>query len=484
MAMATLKLARAESCVDQYPHHLPATLWSSRTLDVPRYSMTRAIFSLAGLTLILGCSANHLASTSPRTVAWRQDLELAVSEFLAKDRSFSPEERSQFRREIENLRHSVDRRSDEQIIVGLARAIALSGNAYTRAYILRNRGYLRRYPIRVWWFRDGLFVVKAKPEHRDLLGLEIKSIARRNVSRLAKTVEPLFAGNDSWDRYMSTYSLTSPDVLLGLDLIEGDGAAEFVFHDKTGRAMKRVIEPLPLERLDRPTEAWWDLSPLHPGNQSPWESVLPRDAQQLPLYLQNPTKNYWFIHLPNQKALYFQFNRASPMPDESVEAFSKRLLDAVAELQPEKLIVDIRFNTGGNLQLGSALFEHLATLPLAQDRARFFVIVGRNTFSAGITHVAQLKQLSQPTFVGEAVGDVLDFWSEGGNVVLPNSKLILHYADRFHAYSTIDYPNLKQYFYLDLNVESVDPDIWIEQSSVDYLTLRDPALETILMRSN
>ncbi len=56
------------------------------------------------------------------------------------------------------------------------------------------------------------------------------------------------------------------------------------------------------------------------------------------------------------------------------------------------------------------------------------------------------KQWGAAIFVGESVGDDLDFWAEGGDLVLPNSRLTLRYSNGFHKYSTADYPSLKPYF--------------------------------------
>src|SRR5207247_5049407 len=94
---------------------------------------------------------------------WREDLQFAVNTFLARDRSFSPVARERFRAAIARLEQNLDSKRDEQIIVELARAVALAGNAHTRLYLLRNRTELRRYPIRVWWFPEGLYVVRTTP---------------------------------------------------------------------------------------------------------------------------------------------------------------------------------------------------------------------------------------------------------------------------------------------------------------------------------
>lgn len=90
-----------------------------------------------------------------------------------------------------------------------------------------------------------------------------------------------------------------------------------------------------------------------------------------------------------------------------------------------------------------------------------------------------MKQFTEVILVGEPVGDKLDTWSEGGNIILPNSQLTVHFTNGFHGYSTIEYPEFKPYFQ-DLTVSDLEPDILVRLSSDDYFSGHDPALESIL----
>jgi hypothetical protein len=414
-----------------------------------------------------------------RVRAWREDLAVAVDSFLTKDRSFSAERRAAFRSAVGRLQGSVAAKTDNQIIAELARAVALSENAHTRLYLVRIRTALRRYPVRVYWFRDGLYVVKTTPEHRDLLGRRVVSIAGRDPVNLRQVVAPLFAGNASWRTYMSTYSLTCPDLLEGLGVIDSSGIAAFEV-EREGRRIARRIEPLPLEIFNQPTEAWWDLSPLHAGRGGPWLAALPAERDSLPLYLRNPRQQYWSERLPAARAFYIQYNRSGDMPaGESLAEFGARTLRALTEDPADKVIVDLRFNTGGNLAVADGFLRQLASLPGMKQRGRLFVIISGSTFSAGIYHTAELEQLTGALLVGEPVGDVLDFWAEGGNVVMPHSRLTPHYADGFHSYTKVEHPEFEPY-YMDLGIDSLEPDLRVDLNAADYFARRDPALDRVL----
>jgi len=381
---------------------------------------------------------------------------------------------------IAALQESAQTKTGMQIIVGLARAVAISDNAHTRLYLLRNRSELRRYPIRVWWFSDGLYVIKARAEYSEMLGAKVLRIGGHTPEQVKKAVDPLYAGNGPWLKYISTYTMTSPDVLYGLGLVGADGLTEIEFLGRDGRKSKRTISPLPLRKSNQPTEAWWDLSPLHPGVDGPWQSALPADASRLPLYLRNPVQQYWSEYLPDSELLYLQYNRADNQPGgEPLAAFGKRFLEELQTKRAKKVVVDLRLNTGGNLQVARSFLQNLASACRAMG-IRPYVITGPATFSAGLYHAAQLRQDANAIIVGEPAGEVLDFWSEGGNLLMPNSKLTLHYADRFHSYSRIERPEVKPFLDADLNIDSLNPKLLLKLSSRDYFAGRDLALESII----
>jgi hypothetical protein len=237
--------------------------------------------------------------------------------------------------------------------------------------------------------------------------------------------------------------------------------------------MNRVIAPLPLHKSSTAVESWWDLSPFATRNESTPLSALA--LEWAPLYLSKPDVYYWYEYLSRQHILYFQYNRSQEMKNgQSLKDFGEELLRAVKWSEVEVLVVDLRFNTGGNANLAMPLMKRLQKKMTGK---KVFVITGRTTFSAGISHVAQWKQWGA-RIVGEHVGDELDWWAEGGNVQLPNSKLTVHYSNGFHSYSTRDYPERKPYV-LDLDLDTLAPDFPVETTWADYLQGKDPAMELI-----
>lgn len=420
----------------------------------------------------------RLPSLTPpanRGEAWRQDIDVVLTRYLHYDRSFGESQREAARARLQKLRATVDRLSDAAITVELARAVALSGNAHTRLYLMRNRTEVRRVPLRVWWFRDELRIVRAAPEHAALLGCRVTAIGQRDVATAFRRVQDIKPGNASWQRYTSAYFLTSPDILFGAGVIPNPERLPLTI--RYGSARRRVeLSPQPLRRSSTPVEAWWDLAPGYPHAEAGYQAALP--AEKAPLYLQHPERNYWVEYLAEPAIIYLQYNRAQAMTAEPMADFIRRVTRLLDEHSVKGLIVDVRFNTGGDAGVGTPLVE---TLAARLKGVPVVVLTGRSTFSAGIIHAAQWKQLAQAAIVGEPVGDHLDFWAEGGNLLLPNSRLTVHYANAFHGYSQRDYPQFQPYFG-DLNVATLAPDVKVETTWAEYAAGRDPVLAAAVAR--
>ncbi len=438
-----------------------------RQLDSQSWWKAAVCITVAAVAL----TATSVVQGKERTSAWQEDLIVARDVFLQKDLSYSAKARRAARDEIESTRSRIDQLTDQQIVASLARAAALSGNAHTRAYLLRNRSYWRRYPIRIWRFPDGWYVVAGKAEATPLVGNKITHIQGVPIEQAFEKVRTLYAGNAGWADYMSTYTLTSPEALQSVGITDDDVAEFSVQTAEASRAIR--LGPEPLDARTGPEESWWFLSPQHPA-ASGWTHTLAQ--RNLTPALVEPKLHYSYVRC-DRDVLYVRYNRSSDAPEqETVRMFGERLLATIAARPPRKLVLDLRFNTGGNLQLARPLLEELSRTQLGRERGAIAVLVGPTTFSAGITVAALLRENSKAILVGTHPGDALDFWAEGGNVTLPNSRVDMHYADGLHHYSDAPLPtDLQEHLHFNVDVHDLEPDIAVEWTWQDYLSGTDPA---------
>ena len=221
-------------------------------------------------------------------------------------------------------------------------------------------------------------------------------------------------------RYRSEYFLTAPTALRALGAAIGDGGdIKLETLDKDGQteqlAMKAEDAILPADSFRQ----WRDQLPgdVHFKTQG-WLTLL-KPEPNAPLYQQNPEHSYLVRDVAAHDAIYVRMNGSVDDKDETAAAFVQRVQAIIRKGNRHNTIVDFRYNWGGGFEL---------SLPLAKGVAQYsppgshiYLIVGPNTFSAGLISASQLKYYggNRVTVVGEEPGDTLRFRAEGFDIELP-----------------------------------------------------------------
>jgi len=134
----------------------------------------------------------------------------------------------------------------------------------------------------------------------------------------------------------------------------------------------------------------------------------------------------------------------------------------------ETFVLDLRFNGGGNNGLNKAVVVQLIRSKINQ-RGKFFVIIGRETFSAAQNLVNQIEKYTEATLVGEPTAAHPNHYGDNRPFTLPNSKLTVRASTLW--WQDLD-PRDERYW--------TAPEIAAETSFADYRKNIDPPLEAIL----
>ena len=97
----------------------------------------------------------------------------------------------------------------------------------------------------------------------------------------------------------------------------------------------------------------------------------------------------------------------------------------------DKLVIDLRWNGGGNNFLNRPLVHGLIRCDKVNQPGKLFVIVGRNTFSAAQCGATQIERYTDATFVGEPTGSCPNFVGESVMLELPYSKMTASISDLY-----------------------------------------------------
>lgn len=461
------------------PRTMP--LATGRFSDQSTRRATRRLFWL--VTAILAtpvgvADAQSAASTDPGVSRqltpddWRADVRQFRVEVLERDSSFSEHARLEAIERLDILEKGLSALSDAEVAAELARIAALSGNAHTRLDPLRNRGDWRRYPVRLWKFSDGWRVIATRPDHVALLGAQVVAIGDTSIDQAEAAVRPLFAGNDGWAAYMASYSLTAAEALSASGLASSDQVTMRVLAS-SGEQVAALF-PEPRENRSRPEENWWHLAPTHP-RLSGWIQA----SDHVPLVLREPQLGYVHADCAGSTS-YIRLNRTADQTGRpSLQSWGETLVEQLKQAPPDHLIVDLRFNTGGDLSKALPFIAGLIDSPTGR-RGALTVLINGQTFSAGITQAAWLRQYSNARFFGEPVGDEMTFWAEGDNVVLAHSRLTARYATGGHHYLATQPPErMRDNLFFRLQAPRLGPDDLKPWSWRDYREGRDTALDAI-----
>jgi tetratricopeptide (TPR) repeat protein len=404
------------------------------------------------------CFSYGSSVTSAEAVQWREDLHYFAEQAPQVHKNlYHSMTREQFEAAVESLDRRIPTLSRNQIMAEIMRIVAMIGDGHTHLEIYRAQSGFRHYAVKFYWFPDGIYVVQADKKYAPIVGgkiVKLGKVSGQEAYDAARQVVP--HDNESQIRGSTPLYMTLAEVLDGLGLVDDLNAVPIIL-EKNGVQVTAVLTPEEGEISRR-----YFLRP--PG----WVDA--RDpASPVPLWLKDPGNFYWYQYLPESNTIYVQFNAVAEKPDETIEAFFKRVF-AFAEAHPvDHFVLDERLNDGGNNYLLRPVIHGFIRSDKVNQSGKLFTIIGRYTFSAAMNCVNRMKLNTDTLFVGEPTASSPNHYGDNAPVVLPNSKLTIR---------------LSTLWWQDMDPRDARPwqapDLSTELTFADYRSGRDPAMEAIL----
>jgi len=373
---------------------------------------------------------------------WREDVRFFATELPKRHmNAFHTTPKERFEAAVAAVESEISGRDGDQMYVGLARISNLVGDGHTYIRMPPDRAPL---PIEVQRFGSDYRVTAVTTGAERALGARLLAIQDTPISRVRELLLPLTPVDETMilrDDRIELY-LTVGMLLHGVGVTPDRSQARLTL---AGDDNKRFT--LDLKALD-PEET----------SSVKWTRVY----QEAPLFRQRPEDPLWFTYLPESRAVYCSFRGYQTLAKDA-----SGLFQLIGERQPEKLIIDMRLNGGGDYTKGlKYLVDPIRALPNINRKGHLFILIGPATFSAAMSNSAHFRYQTEAMLVGETIGEKPNSYQEVRQVSLPNSHLVLRYSIKFYTFVEQG-PNL------------IRPDKEIVPTWDEYRSGRDPVLEWI-----
>ena len=393
--------------------------------------------------VLVGCAAGSAESAVPGGAS---DVRLLADELeRIHPNPYHAVSRDEFRRQVDELAARADGLERDELIVGLMRLMGLLGerDGHSGLYTLHTHPQpMHLYPVRVYWFSDGLTVVGGRNVE---LGSKLVAIGGVPIDDVVARVRPLITRDNEWSfRERAPYYLVCAEVLHGLGL-----APTFTFETPQGR---RDVAPAPIAAGQYAAEFPYF-----------WQAPAPPAGVASPLWVRYRGTAQAVTTMQKGRVVYVAYTQTTDSGD-----LSQRILRLARKKPFRRLVVDIRQNGGGNNQKYWPLLDAIKS-KVVNRHTRPALLTGRTTFSAAGNFAADVERFTRARIVGEPPGGSPSQWGDFTEVALPHVGLEVLVATQ---YVQSGRPGDTR--------AALAPAVLVEASSADWLAGRDPALATAL----
>jgi len=426
------------------------------------------IFLTLILCLLLSTGTFSQSSTAVVTAAeadkWRADLRYMAEEMPKYHKNlFHTITPVQFDAAVKKLDEKIPTLARHQIIVELARIVAMIGDGHTNISPTRDTKIaFNSLPIKLYLFKDGLFIRSAAREQADLVGARVTKIGGLTTDEAITRVGEIIGKDNEMDvKFYAPHLLVMPEVLNALGLSSSAKGAELAIQKGRRHRVVSLLSSGPAEMIAADTDLTW-------LPKEGWVDMREGASAPAPRWLRDPKNKFWYEHLPDSRTVYVQINQVGNKEDETLEDFTGQLFELVESSNADRLVFDVRINRGGNGELLKPLLVAIIKSNL-NSPGKLFAIIGRSSWSAAQFFLNGLEKYTDVTFVGEPSGSRGNAFGDSRRITLPNSgitaRVSVYYWQDWHPMDTRKW---------------TAPHVTAELSAADYAANADPALKVIL----
>ena len=385
---------------------------------------------------------------------WKKDISQLKTILLKNHpnpfRNISKEE---FKRRYYAFIDTLDNLTANERLVGLLKLLALLEDAHTTIDL--SFLPIHHFPLRIIWTNNGPYVLAADTSLSQVIGKKLLAVNQTPVDTVMEKLRKIISHeNEYWLLKNAQEYILTLEVLQGLGITR-NRTVTFAFLGNEADTLRIEIET----------------KPLYSPQISKWTDIYNVFQVEKPItkYLDSKKSFYWYKYLQGSKTLFFQYNICRNHPKLPFAVFTDKFFTEARKRSVQKIIIDLRSNTGGNSGLFTKLFLPKLQAMVKEKQIELIVLIGSGTFSSGVWATLELKNIGG-ILVGEPTGNNPNHFGQPIQHMLENTNILVSVSTKYWKLIP------------DQNPQMLKPDIPVSLKIDEILEGRDAAFQVAIAK--
>ncbi|WP_431137638.1 S41 family peptidase [Psychroserpens mesophilus] len=395
------------------------------------------------------------------TEDWITDLNFLKSELQKKHINlFFKLTKEEFETGIEKIISKLDSDSDFETTVKLNQLLAKIGDSHTSINTSKFSKTEKIIPIGYAWFGEDIYILSTSKDNSEILNKKVISINEYHIKTVIDSLKTTFPNDNeatikkqairflNKKKYLDYFGFSKPS----------DSVYRIGFENDSNQLLFKNVNTVKYNKKNKITSEIDGVKPY---------------------YMEGKGNIYKERYYEEDKIYYIQYNKciskesllatgnkleAEKYP--SFDKFEKKILNTIKTRKIDKLIFDMRFNSGGNSSIIMNFIRQLRANKKLNHKEKLFVVVGEKTYSSAVLNTLAFKDFTNATIIGEETSGMPNHYGNIKSFYLPYSNIKVSYSTKYHSL----YKGTEN---------TIKPDIEIVRTFNDYKNGIDPIYEFV-----